>query len=302
VLGAHYDHLGFGGPGSGSRQPDTVAIHYGADDNASGVSAMIELAEKLSLSGPPLPCSFLFIAFGAEEEGLLGSKYFMEHSLIPVSNIRLMINLDMIGRLQSRSLQIGGTGTALETDSILTVLQLSDSVNITRSPEGSGPSDHASFYAKDIPVLFFTSGPHSDYHTPYDRPDRIDLNGMIRISDFVYDLLVDFGRMEVPLTFRESGPKVRPAGKYGRMKVTLGIMPDFMDSDDHEGMRVDMVTPGRPAALGGMKKGDYIIAIEGKPIENVYDYMFRLSKVEPGHQIVVTVLRNEEKLDLLIQL
>jgi S1-C subfamily serine protease len=114
--------------------------------------------------------------------------------------------------------------------------------------------------------------------------------------------MVRTGQMDSSLTFMEAGPKVRSEGRYGRTRVTLGIMPDFMDSDDHEGMRVDMVTPGRPAALGGIRKGDYIIAIEGKSIENVYDYMYRLSKIEPGQQIVVTVLREEEKLDLLIQL
>jgi len=302
ILGAHYDHLGYGGPGSSSRQPDTNAIHYGADDNASGVSAMIEIAEKLALEGPALPCSYQFVAFGAEEMGLLGSKYFMDHLSILPQHIRMMINLDMIGRLKSRLLQVGGTGTAVETDSLLDDLLKKDSIKITRNPEGSGPSDHASFYAKDIPVLFITSGPHSDYHTPNDRPDSIDLNGMLTISEFIYNLMIQVGRFDSLLTFREAGPKVMPDWKYGRTRVTLGIMPDFMDSDDHVGMRVDMVSPGRPAALGGMKKGDYIIAIEGKPVENVYDYMYRLSHVEPGRQIVVTVMRNEEKIDLLIQI
>ena len=302
ILGAHYDHLGMGGTGSTSREPDTSAVHYGADDNASGIAAIIEIAEKLTQESPSQSCSYLFIAFGAEEMGLLGSKYFIEHSPVPSNNIRMMINLDMIGRLKSRPVQISGTGTALETDSLLNELLRQDSLGISRNPEGSGPSDHASFYAKDIPVLFFTSGPHPDYHTPADHPDSIDLDGMLAISRFVYDFMLNLGMMDSSLTFREAGPKVRPDWKNGRFKVTLGIMPDFMDSDDHAGMRVDMVSPGRPAALGGMKKGDYIIAIDGKPVENVYDYMFRMSKVTAGQQIIVSVLRNEEKLDLLIQL
>jgi hypothetical protein len=221
---------------------------------------------------------------------------------MPSHNIRMMVNLDMVGRLKTRSLQMGGTGTALEIDSLLTEIQQQDSLEITRNPEGSGPSDHASFYAKDIPVLFVTSGPHPDYHTPGDRPDSIDLDGMLTISEFVYDLVIRLGSMDSSLTFREAGPKVRPDWKNGRMRVTLGIMPDFMDSDDHTGMRVDMVSPGRPAALAGMRKGDYIIAIDGKSVENVYDYMYRMSKVSTGQQIFVSVLRDEIKLDLLIQL
>lgn len=302
VIGAHYDHLGFGGPGSTSRQPDTVAIHYGADDNASGVSSIIEIAERLSV-GDTLPAlSCIFISFGAEEMGLLGSKYYIDHAPTPVKNVRMMFNLDMVGRLNDRSLQVGGTGTALETDSILDLVAARDSIEITRSPEGYGPSDHASFYAKDIPVLFFTSGPHPDYHTPRDRVDKIDLAGMQRIDNFVYDLVLFVGDMDNSLTFSEAGPKVKGPGRYGRNMVTLGIMPDFMSSDQYEGMRVDLVDPGRPAALGGMKKGDFITGIEGKKINNIYDYMYRMKQVSYGQQIIVTVKRDGKYLDLLVQL
>ncbi len=302
VLGAHYDHLGMGGEGSSSRQQDTIAIHYGADDNASGVAALLEIAEKLAGSEPSPAVSCIFIAFGAEEVGLLGSKYFIENSSIPHEDFRMMFNLDMVGRLEDKPVQIGGTGTATETEAILDELLGEDSIRVVRSPEGSGPSDHASFYAKDIPVLFFTSGPHSDYHTPGDIVEKIDLQGMQAIAELVYELMLHVGNLDTSLTFTEAGPKVRSPGRHGRNTVTLGIMPDFMSSDEYEGMRVDMVTPGRPAALGGIKKGDFIIAIEGKEVNNIYDYMFRMSQVSLGQQIVVSVLRDEEQLDLLIQL
>jgi len=302
VLGAHYDHLGMGGEGSSSRQQDTIAIHYGADDNASGVAAMLEIAEKLAGSEPTPAVSCIFIAFGAEEVGLLGSKYFIENSSIPHEDFRMMFNLDMVGRLEDKPVQVGGTGTATETKAILDELLEKDSIRVVRSPEGSGPSDHASFYAKDIPVLFFTSGPHSDYHTPGDNVDKIDLDGMQVIAEIVFDLMQHVGNMDTELTFTEAGPKVRSPGRHGRNRITLDIMPDFMTSDEYEGMRVDMVTPGGRAFLGGIKKGDFIIAIEGKEVNNIYDYMFRMEQVSYGQQIIVSVKRDEEHLDLLIQL
>jgi aminopeptidase YwaD len=302
VLGAHYDHLGMGGPGTSSRQPDTVAVHYGADDNASGVADVIEIAEKLALKKPSPAVSCIFIAFGAEEMGLLGSKYFLEHSPVPVEDYRMMVNLDMVGRLEGKSLQLGGTGTARETEAILDKVLATDSISVVRSPEGSGPSDHASFYAKDIPVLFVTSGPHSDYHKPSDNIEKIDLDGMQVIAELVYKIMMHVGNLDTGLTFTEAGPKVRSPGRYARNMQTLDIMPDFMNSDDYEGMRVDMVTPGGRAALGGIKKGDCIVAIEDKEVNNIYDYMFRMSHVNPGQQIVVRVKRGEEYLDLLIQL
>jgi len=302
VLGAHYDHLGMGGEGSSSRQQDTIAVHYGADDNASGVAAMIEIAEKLAgaEASPKLSC--IFIAFGAEEVGLMGSKYFMESTSIPVEDFRMMFNLDMVGRLEEKSLQVGGTGTASEIESILDEVLGADSIRVVRSPEGSGPSDHASFYAEDIPVLYFTSGPHLDYHTPGDNVEKIDFQGMQVIAELVYDLMLHVGNIETPLTFAEAGPKVVSPGRHGRKMQTLDIMPDFMTSDEYEGMRVDMVTPGGRANLGGIIKGDIIIAIEGKEVNNIYDYMFRMSQVSAGQQIIVSLKRGEEHLDLLMQL
>jgi len=302
IVGAHYDHLGFGGPGSSSRLRDSSAIHYGADDNASGVSGMIEIAERFALSENRPDRSLLFIAFGAEELGLLGSKFFTENPLVPLDQVSLMVNFDMIGRMRDRHLQVSGSGTSVEAEGILKYFADADSIKLMINPEGFGPSDHSSFYVKDIPVLFLTTGVHADYHTPDDSPEKINYTGMVHVSDFAYKLIDSISRMDSLLTFREAGPKVRPSGRHGRGRVTLGIMPDITSTDDTPGMRVEFVSPGKPAELGGMKKGDIIMAIEGKPVNNVYDYMFRLEKIKPGQLIIVTIKREGKQLDLLIQL
>ena len=301
ILGAHYDHLGMGGPSSGSRRRDTLAIHYGADDNASGVAALIELAEKLSLSDVKPERSMLFMAFGGEELGLLGSKKYVENPLVSNDSVDLMVNLDMLGRLRDDKLQVNGSGTAVQAEEVVKKVA-SDSFNLVFNPGGFGASDHSSFYAKNIPVLFFTTGVHSDYHTPADTEDKINYEGMIKTSDMIGDLLLEVANMDSLLVFQEAGPRERYAGRYGRTRVTLGIMPDVTSTDETEGMGVEFVTPGRPADLGGMKKGDVIIAVEGGAVNSIYDYMYRLSQLKKGQLIIVTVKRKGEKLDLLIQL
>jgi aminopeptidase YwaD len=302
IIGAHYDHLGFGGPGTSSRLQDSTAIHYGADDNASGVSGIIEIAERFALSENRPDRSLLFIAFGAEEMGLLGSRFFTENPLVPLEQVSLMVNLDMIGRMRDRHLQVSGTGTSAEAEEILKHFADTDSIQLIMNPEGFGPSDHSSFYGKDIPVLFLTTGVHADYHTPDDSPEKINYTGMVHVADFAYELIDSIARMDSLLTFKEAGPKVMPSARHGRGRVTLGIMPDITSTDDTPGMRVEFVSPGKPAELGGMKKGDMILAIDGKPVNNVYDYMFRLEKIRPGQLIIVTIKREEKQLDLLIQL
>ena len=301
VMGAHYDHLGFGGPGSYSRKQDTTGVHNGADDNASGVAALIEIAEKLA-GGEERPSnSFLFIAFGAEEMGLLGSKYYVNNPLLPLEGARIMLNMDMVGRLRDQQLQVGGIGTAAESEEIVLEHAASDKLKISTTREGYGASDHSSFYAKDLPVLFITTGAHTDYHTPEDDVEYINISGMIDVASYVGDIAGYIDGLESPLSFREAGPKVQYSGRHSR-RIALGIMPDFTDNDEIPGMRVDFVTPGKPAYIGGMQKGDYIMAIEGKTINGIYDYMYRLSKVSKGQIIVVTVMREDQTLDLLVQL
>jgi aminopeptidase YwaD len=299
IIGAHFDHLGIGGPGSSSRAVDTVGIHYGADDNASGVAMMLELAEKFSL-GNSHKRSIICIGFSGEEMGLLGSKHYVNEPGIDLSKVNAMINLDMVGRLnEDKILQVSGVGTAKGLLDL--VLSESDTsvIRLVTSEEGYGPSDHSSFYGKDIPVLFYFTGAHPDYHTPNDTYDLINYDGMVKISDLIYSVAHVLANADSALIFREAGPK-RPAA--GRMKgITLGIMPDFAGVVKN-GLRADFVTPGKPAALGGMKKGDIIVSIEGKAVNNIEDYMFRMSQLKKGQMITVEVLRGENRLGLLIQL
>lgn len=302
IIGAHFDHLGMGGPGSSSRAVDTIAVHHGADDNASGVSMMLELAEKFALTKGSHKRSIICIAFTGEEEGLLGSKYFVDNTDIDLTRVNAMINLDMVGSLtDSTAVQISGVGTAdglrelINTDTDTTVFK----VNL--SEEGYGPSDHSSFYGKNIPVLFFWTGATLVYHTPSDTYDKLNYKGMVTISSLIFKVAEKLASTSDRLKFREAGPKIEQGRQMRRKSVTLGIMPDFAGNVKN-GLRADFVTPGKPAALGGMKKGDIITAINGKSVNNIQDYMFRMGQLKHGQTISVEILRNSSKMVLLIQL
>lgn len=298
IVGAHYDHLGFGGAGSGSRMPDSAAVHHGADDNASGVAAVIELAQKFSY-GKNNKRPILFVAFTAEESGLIGSKAFVADPPFPLKKSTAMFNFDMIGRLDSaRNLTIGGVGTSIESNALID--SLFHGFNIKISKEGYGPSDHASFYGENIPVLYFSSGVHDQYHTPNDTYDRININGEKLIIENAFVLIQEVANRSKKLTYQESGPKIGNSGRTD-LKVTLGIIPDFAGTEK-EGMRIDGVTPGKPAAKAGLMKGDIIIAIDGKRVGSIYDYMARMKAYSPGQIISVDVMRGLEKKVFLVTL
>lgn len=300
VLGAHYDHLGLGGPGSGSREPDTSAVHNGADDNASGVAGIIEIAEKIAAQGKELRRSIVVVAFGAEEMGLIGSKYFVENPIIDLDKVVAMFNFDMIGRLNDdRSVAFGGTGTSKETEDLLNKYLEIHEMKGSFSTEGFGPSDHAAFYAEDIPVFFISTGAHSDYHTPQDDIELINFEGQKSLSDLSFDLVMDVANRDEALTYQEAGAKTRSTRM--NFKVTLGIVPDFTSSENN-GLGVGGVRADGPADKGGMQKGDVITALDGMEVTNIYDYMARLKKLESGQIITVDVMRDGEKVVLLVQL
>ena len=302
VVGAHYDHLGWGGKGSGSRRPDTTAIHNGADDNASGVAAVLEIAEKLALGKLAPKRSVLFMAFGAEEMGLLGSKFFTKNPLIDKSHIKQMFNLDMVGRLNPSkpSLTVGGTGTGLGMEAFLLDHAIDRDFQLSTTPDGYGPSDHAAFYVEDVPVLFFFTGITEEYHTPQDDLETINISGEKAIADYAYDLIADLGSRKETFTFQEAGPKGPPKGGK-RGKVKMGIIPDFAAAKT-TGFLLGGVVPGGPAAIAGMESGDVMIALEGLSVMNVYDYMSRMAEVKPGDRVTVEVMRGDEKLILIVQL
>ncbi len=301
VIGAHYDHLGLGGPGSHSRRPDTVAVHNGADDNASGVAGMLELAEALAAKRKSLRRSVLFVAFSAEEMGTLGSRYFVDHPPAPLSQIKYMLNLDMIGRMneEEKTFSVGGTGTARGMEEMLNRLAQGRAFTVKMSPEGAGPSDHASFYAKDIPVLFFMADLHEDYHTPDDDSDKLNYAGQKMIVDYILDAAKELADRSESLVFQEAGPKTTPRGR--RFKISLGVMPDH-SAAGVKGLRVSVVDPNRPAGRGGMIKGDVIVAIDGKPVNDIYEYMHRLSELRSGDRVSVEVMRDGQKKILIVDL
>ena len=302
LVGAHYDHLGWGGKGSGSRRPDTTAIHNGADDNASGTAAVLEIAERLALQKTAPRRSVLFMCFGAEEMGLLGSKFFTAHPLIDLKSVKFMVNLDMVGRLDpvQRTLTIGGSGTAHGMDTYLAEMAEGRNFKLATTPDGYGPSDHASFYVEDIPVLFFFTGITEEYHTPADDIETINFKGEKLIADFATDLILGLASMKAPFEFQEAGPKSPPTtGKRG--KVKMGIIPEFAAAST-DGFLIAGVVGGGPAALAGLEKGDVMIALDGRSVKNVYDYMGRMAEIKPGQRITVEVLRGGEKHILIVQL
>jgi hypothetical protein len=277
-----------------------MAVHFGADDNASGVAAVMEIAEKFGTGTNNPKRSIIFAAFGAEEQGLIGSKYFVDHPPVPLEKIEAMINLDMVGRLnEDKKIKISGIGTAIESKKIIDSLNV-DGFVLSLNEAGYGPSDHASFYANDIPVFFFSTGAHPDYHTPRDHPDEINYVGMKDITRYIYAISYHLANQPRNLTFKEAGPK-RGTSTRARTKVTLGIMPD-VSSGSNEGLGVVYVTEGKPAHDGGMQKGDIITAINGKEVKNIYDYMYRLSKLDFGEIITVEVKRGDETKVLIVQL
>ena len=300
ILGAHFDHLGMGGPGSGSRALDTIGIHHGADDNASGVAMMLELAKKFAKTKGSHKRSIIFLSFSGEEEGLLGSKHFVDNPCIDLSKVDAMINMDMVGRLnETNNMEIGGVGTATGLKELVYANSDTSVIKLTLSPEGYGPSDHSSFYGKNIPVLFYFTGGHMDYHTPTDTWEKINYKGMVEISALIFKVAEALANDSARLEFKEAGPK-EEVNRYPRRRgVTLGIMPDFAGVIKN-GLRADFVTSGKPAALGGMQKGDIITFINGKQVNNIQDYMFRMGQLKHGQTISVEVLRGGKKMVLVI--
>ena len=295
VIGAHFDHIGMGGPGSGSRKPEKNQIHPGADDNASGVAGLLELAQKLSANINYLKRSVLLIGFDAEEKGLLGSKHFIESSPIKIENITTMINMDMIGRMSDSSYTVGGVGTSPSFEYLLDSLKNNRPFNLIMNKSGFGPSDHATFYTKDIPVLFFFSGVHDEYHTPADTWQLINLQGEKHILNFIYDLTYYLSRYPKKPVFQEAGPKKGQMGSPKKFTVTFGIMPSY--SSTEKGLEVDGISRSDgPAAIAGIKKGDVIKSINEKSIGDIYEYMDRLSTLKAGMTVPVLIERGGEKI------
>jgi hypothetical protein len=289
VVGAHYDHLGWGG--EGSRHRGEKAIHHGADDNASGTAVLMQLARDLASASTPLSedassSNHLFIAFSGEEKGLYGSNYWTKNSTFPLDSINYMINLDMVGMLDSvGSIGINGVGTSPSWSVVDSVK--AGELTIKSTLGGIGSSDHTSFYLQDIPAIHFFTGTHEHYHKPSDTWENLNYPGMLRVTRYIEDLMARLdGRGELEFTKTEE----ENAAATPRFKVTMGVVPDYMFSGT--GMRIDGVTEGKPAEAAGLKKGDVVLRIGAVDVPDMMGYMKALGQFNKGDTAPVKILRD----------
>ena len=295
VIGAHFDHLGYGEDGNSMIRTGDLGIHNGADDNASGTSSMIELAFLLKNSKSK-QYNYLFIAFSAEELGLNGSKYFVENPTISLNSINYMINMDMVGRMNdsTKTITVGGYGTSPSWKSMIDAVKKNDfSIRIDSS--GTGPSDHTSFYRKDIPVLFFFTGLHSDYHKPSDDADKINYIGMLKIIRFIQQM-IEADKQDQKLAFTKT--REQQTSTSTRFSVSMGIMPDY--SFTGSGVRVDGISDNRPAKKAGILTGDIVKQLGEHKTSSVESYMQALSKFKKGDKTTTIVLRGDKEISFEI--
>lgn len=293
VIGGHFDHLGIGH--HHSARDTSKGVHNGADDNASGTAGVIELANYFVNNKKTEANNFLFICFSAEEDGLVGSKHFTSNPTLKIEDINCMINMDMIGRLDqaSKKLMVYGYGTSPAFAGIIDTNDKRFSVVIDSS--GMGPTDHTSFYLKNIPVLSFFTGQHNDYHKASDDVDKINFEGEQMVLEYIAEIVQQIDT-KGKLTFTATKNKEQGRSKY---KVTLGIMPDY--TADVSGVRVDGVMEGKSAENAGILSGDIIIEMDGNAIKDIYAYMKQLAAYKKDDTCMVLVQRGEQKLKLKVK-
>ena len=299
VVGAHYDHLGYGG--ESSLSPDERVPHLGADDNASGVAAMLSVAgwktQWGSVERAPAQ-NLVFCAFAGEEMGLVGSSHFVDAPTRPLPTIAAMLNMDMVGRLRNDRLMVMGVGTASEFPELVRQANERSGFDLKTSGDGYGPSDHSSFYKRRVPVLALFTGAHTDYHKPSDSMDRVDASGLWRVALFARDLVDSLERRPRP-TFMQAKSdstvgRIAGGGGYG---AYLGTIPDYMQTEG--GVLLSGVRSSSPADSAGLKGGDVLVRFDGVRVDNIYDYTFALRSRKPGQQVRITVRRGAREVELL---
>jgi hypothetical protein len=288
VIGAHYDHLGMGG--FGALDPDSTGrVHNGADDNASGTAALLEIGRTLASRKPAR--TIVLVAFSGEELGTLGSSYFVQHAVPqPVDSVYAMLNLDMVGRMRNARLMALGAATAREFPTLLDSLNTPPRFDLRASGDGWGPSDHAVFFATRHPVLHFFTDLHEDYHRSTDDWEKLNISGLAQVAQFVADLAWTLANRPTPLTFVDPRPQASTGGSgYG---AYLGTIPDMSGGGISDGVRITGVRAGSPAEIAGLQGGDIITAIGGKHIANLYDMTDALRSHQPGDTVVVMTRRD----------
>ncbi len=301
ILGAHFDHLGYGEDGNSMiRKSDRPMIHNGADDNASGTAALIELARKLKSSGAKNN-NYLFVAFSGEELGLFGSKYFTDHPTVDLKKVDYMINMDMVGRLNdsSKVVTVGGYGTSPswgEYYSNSFLHSKKEYLQFKYDSSGTGPSDHTSFYRKDIPVLFYFTGLHSDYHKPTDDADKVNYRGEVLIINHIQNLVESLNENGKLAFTKTREMQTTTSARFG---VTLGIMPDY--SFAGTGVRADGVSDGKAAEKAGLKEGDIIIQLGDKTIFSLENYMQTLGDFKKGDKVKLKFKRGDKTIEGMVE-
>ncbi len=296
VIGAHYDHLGHGG--TGSLAPDSHEIHNGADDNASGTAALLEVARELEGRRASLRRDVYLIAFSGEEEGTLGSTFFTRHPTAGLKDADLvaMLNMDMVGRLRGNQVAVLGGESAAEWKEIVPPVCERDGVLCALSGDGYGPSDHSPFYAAGVPVLHFFTGPHEDYHKPSDDADKINAAGGARVALLVSDLAAEIAGRPGRPTYK-SAPAPAPQGDIRSYGASLGTIPDYA-GDGRPGVLLAGVRAGSPAEQGGLRRGDLLVALSGTEIRDIHDFMYALQRAKPGEKATAVVIRDGQKVSL----
>jgi hypothetical protein len=299
VIGAHFDHLGRSSFGAlDADKPNE--IHNGADDNASGTAAVLELGRLLRAH--PTRRSVALVHFTGEELGLLGSQYFVEHAPFPVDSVQAMLNFDMVGRLRDDKLLVYGVATAGELPEIVRRANVAPALAITAIGDGFGPSDQSSFYAKNVPVLHFFTDLHGDYHRGSDDADKISTAGMVRVVALAERVARDLGDRDARLTFvRSAAPVASSNSSRTGSLVYLGSIPD-MGASDTPGLRLSGVRPGSPADLGGLRAGDIIVELAGAQVKDLYTYSDALYSHQPGETIEIVVKRGAERVTVKVTL
>ncbi len=294
VIGGHLDHVGYGPNGANRGQPEF--IHNGADDNASGTSAVLALAESFALHSAWPKRSLLFINFNAEERGLLGSRHYADHPLLPLTNTVAMVNLDMVGRGAS-GLDIGGVGTSPRFKSMVETMARDFSFKFATTPGGRGASDHTSFYNKNIPVLFFFTGKHADYHKPSDEWEKINQPEIQSVTRMAWRLIDQLANApERPAFTKSDGNPVR----RGRPRIQLGVQ--LNPRPDEAGVRIDAVLPDTPAAKAGIQPGDVIRSLNGRPMRNLRDVTLAIGRIKKGATANIEIQRGDQPLNLEVKL
>ena len=301
VIGAHYDHLGLGDKNS-MAQSEVGKIHHGADDNASGTAGVLELARLVQRNRQAFKRSVLFMTFAGEELGLFGSSHFVNHPTVPLDSIAAMINMDMIGRLANRPLNVMGAGTSPDLKTWVTEANKETGLNVAFSDGGHDGSDHISFNGKQIPILFFFSGLHSDYHRPSDTADKIDAKGAILVLSIVAGAAERMAGAPAKPQYTEVKEDRPPGGGGGggAYGTYFGSVPDFRD--DLSGVLFADVHADSPAGKAGLKAGDLLVEFAGEPIKNLYDFTDALGAKKPGDVVAVVVKRNGQSVKVNVTL